>query len=105
MEDFGGVSLSTYLKTATNNTQPSPALRLTEFLQIAIPLTDIIHYLYQNRVIHKDIKPANILIKPDTKEIQLIDFSIASLLPRETPEIQNPNILAGLKQILSPNKA
>ncbi|MEG3835876.1 AAA family ATPase [Microcoleus sp. AT8-B1] len=104
MEDFGGVSLSTYLKTATNNTQPSPALRLTEFLQIAIPLTDIIHYLYQNRVIHKDIKPANILIKPDTKEIQLIDFSIASLLPRETPEIQNPNILEGTLAYLSPEQ-
>ncbi|MEG4503388.1 AAA family ATPase [Microcoleus sp. F6_B4] len=104
MEDFGGVSLSTYLKTATNHTQPSQALPLAEFLQVAIQLTDIIHYLYQNRVIHKDIKPANILINPDTKQIQLIDFSIASLLPRETQEIQNPNILEGTLAYLSPEQ-
>ncbi|MEG4392483.1 AAA family ATPase [Microcoleus sp. BROC3] len=104
MEDFGGVSLSTYLKTATNHTQPSQALPLAEFLQLAIQLTDIIHYLYQNRVIHKDIKPANILINPDTQEIQLIDFSIASLLPRETQEIQNPNILEGTLAYLSPEQ-
>ncbi|MEG4860593.1 AAA family ATPase [Microcoleus sp. K1-B6] len=104
MEDFGGVSLSTYLKTATNHTQPSQTLPLAEFLQLAIQLTDIIHYLYQNRVIHKDIKPANILINPDTQEIQLIDFSIASLLPRETQEIQNPNILEGTLAYLSPEQ-
>ncbi|MEG3969926.1 AAA family ATPase [Microcoleus sp. T2B6] len=104
MEDFGGVSLPTYLKTATNETQPSQALPLAEFLQLAIQLTDIIHYLYQNRVIHKDIKPANILINPDTKQIQLIDFSIASLLPRETQEIQNPNILEGTLAYLSPEQ-
>jgi predicted ATPase/signal transduction histidine kinase len=104
MEDFGGVSLSTYLKTATNETQPSQVLPLAEFLQLAIQLTDIIHYLYQKRVIHKDIKPANILINPDTKQIQLIDFSIASLLPRETQEIQNPNILEGTLAYLSPEQ-
>ncbi|MEG4911706.1 AAA family ATPase [Microcoleus sp. B7-D4] len=104
MEDFGGVSLSTYLKTPTNQTQPSQALPLAEFLQLAIQLTDIIHYLYQNRVIHKDIKPANILINPDTKQIQLIDFSIASILPRETQEIENPNILEGTLAYLSPEQ-
>ncbi|HSF76050.1 MAG TPA: protein kinase, partial [Microcoleus sp.] len=32
MEDFGAVSLSTYLKTATNHTPPSQALPLAEFL-------------------------------------------------------------------------
>ncbi|MEG4069352.1 AAA family ATPase [Microcoleus sp. Pol11C2] len=104
MEDFGGISLSTYLKTATNETEPSQVLPLAEFLQLAIQLTDIIHYLYQKRVIHKDIKPANILINPDTKKIQLIDFSIASLLPRETQEIQNPNILEGTLAYLSPEQ-
>ncbi|MEG5176073.1 AAA family ATPase [Microcoleus sp. B3-D7] len=104
MEDFGGVSLSTYLKTATNETKLSQALPLAEFLPLAIQLTDIIHYLYQNRVIHKDIKPANILINPDSKQIQLIDFSIASLLPRETQEIQNPNILEGTLAYLSPEQ-
>jgi len=104
MEDFGGISLATYLKTVINKAQSSPAVPLAEFLQIACQLTDILHYLYQNRVIHKDIKPANILINPDTKQIKLIDFSIASLLPRETQEIQNPNVLEGTLAYLSPEQ-
>jgi predicted ATPase/signal transduction histidine kinase/tRNA A-37 threonylcarbamoyl transferase component Bud32 len=104
MEDFGGVSLSTYLKTETEENQPSRSLSLTEFLNLAIQLSDILDYLYQNRVIHKDIKPANILINPETKQIKLIDFSISSLLPRETQEIQNAHALEGTLAYLSPEQ-
>ncbi|MEG4010125.1 AAA family ATPase [Microcoleus sp. Pol11C1] len=103
MEDFGGVSLSTYLRVA-NAQNPAKSLSLTEFLNLALQLTNILHYLYQNRVIHKDIKPANILINPETKQIKLIDFSIASLLPRETQEIKNPNVLEGTLAYLSPEQ-
>ncbi|MEG3986700.1 AAA family ATPase [Microcoleus sp. S28C3] len=103
MEDFGGVSLSTYLRVA-NAHNPAQSLSLTEFLNLALQLTNILHYLYQNRVIHKDIKPANILINPETKQIKLIDFSIASLLPRETQEIKNPNVLEGTLAYLSPEQ-
>ncbi|MEG4810425.1 AAA family ATPase [Microcoleus sp. F8-D3] len=104
MEDFGGVSLSNYLHIATDESHKYKVLSLAEFLNLALQLTDILHYLYQNRVIHKDIKPANILINPDTKQIKLIDFSIASLLPRETQEIQNPNVLEGTLAYLSPEQ-
>ncbi|WP_293142319.1 AAA family ATPase [Okeania sp. SIO3I5] len=104
MEDMGGISLSNYLEIATDKNDRYKYLSLTEFLEIAIRLTETLHYLYQNRVIHKDIKPANILINPDTKQIKLIDFSIASLLPRETQEIQNPNILEGTLAYISPEQ-
>ncbi|XZN92788.1 MAG: PAS domain S-box protein [Microcoleus sp.] len=96
MEDFGGISLREYTKTHT--------LELTEFLEIALQLSDILHYLYQNRIIHKDIKPANILIHPETKQVKLIDFSISSLLPKETPEIKNPSGLEGTLAYISPEQ-
>ncbi|MCL1464103.1 trifunctional serine/threonine-protein kinase/ATP-binding protein/sensor histidine kinase [Argonema galeatum] len=104
MEDFGGFSLSDYLQTATDENPQSQYLPLGKFLKISLKLTEILHYLYQNRVIHKDIKPANILIDPATKQIKLIDFSIASLLPRETQEIQNTNDLEGTLAYLSPEQ-
>ncbi len=104
MEDFGGISLLDYLKTATDKNPQDQYLSLTEFLEIAIRLTETLNYLYQNRVIHKDIKPANILINPHTKQIKLIDFSIASLLPRETQEIQNPKVLEGTLAYISPEQ-
>ncbi|MFN6472292.1 MAG: AAA family ATPase [Nostoc sp. SerVER01] len=96
MEDFGGVSLCQF-------TSPKP-LTLQEFVPIALQLLDTLHQLHQQRVIHKDIKPANILIHPDTKQVKLIDFSIASLLPRETQEIQSINGLQGTLAYLSPEQ-
>src|SRR6476661_8895161 len=104
MEDFGGVSLSTYLPGATDKNQPDKSLSLENFLNLARELANILHSLYQNRVIHKDIKPANILINPHSKQIKLIDFSISSVLPIETLEIQNPNTLEGTLAYLSPEK-
>jgi serine/threonine protein kinase len=55
----------------------------------AIALCDIWDILYRQRITHKD----NILINPETKQVKLIDFSIASLLPRETQSLKNPLLL------------
>jgi predicted ATPase/GAF domain-containing protein len=99
MEDCGGIPLSSYLQREDRTTLP-----ILEFLEIAIQLADTLHYLYQNRVIHKDIKPANILINPDTSQVKLIDFSISSLLPRETQEIQTANVLEGTLAYISPEQ-
>ncbi|MDX2212746.1 MAG: serine/threonine-protein kinase PknK, partial [Oculatellaceae cyanobacterium bins.114] len=96
MEDVGGVSLEQYIEQWS--------LGLTEVLAIALQMADILHDLYQYRVIHKDIKPANILINPDTHQVKLIDFSIASLLSRETQEIQNPSRLEGTLAYMSPEQ-
>lgn len=96
MEDWGGMSLSKYM-------QQRP-LELPEILAIALQLADTLHDLCQHRVVHKDLKPANILIHPETKQVKLIDFSVASLLPRETQEIHNPNGLEGTLAYLSPEQ-
>ncbi len=96
MEDSGGVALEKYAD--------QQALDLIEVLAIALQIADILHDLCQYRVVHKDIKPANILIHPDSKQVKLIDFSIASLLPRETQEIHNPNTLEGTLSYLAPEQ-
>ncbi|MBO3459600.1 trifunctional serine/threonine-protein kinase/ATP-binding protein/sensor histidine kinase [Aetokthonos hydrillicola Thurmond2011] len=100
MEDFGGISLKDYfttLKTSQTNT-------LQEFLLIAIALCNGLEILYRNQIIHKDIKPSNILINPQTKQVKLIDFSIASLLPRETQTLMSPNVLQGTLAYISPEQ-
>ncbi|MBD2206030.1 AAA family ATPase [Calothrix sp. FACHB-1219] len=97
MEDFGGVSL---LEWQAN----SRGSFLGEFLEIAIALCKALDILYHERIIHKDIKPSNILINPETQQVKLIDFSIASLLPRETPAIVNPNVLEGTLAYISPEQ-
>ncbi|MFN6464803.1 MAG: AAA family ATPase [Nostoc sp. DedVER02] len=100
MEDFGGISLRDWMNERIGDKQYS----LTEFLEIAIALSNILDGLYRHRVIHKDIKPANILINPQTQQVKLIDFSIASLLPKETQEVHSPNVLEGTLAYLSPEQ-
>ncbi|NEO83867.1 MAG: AAA family ATPase [Spirulina sp. SIO3F2] len=96
MEDGGNVDLGQYLQ--------QHALGVADILEIAIQLAEILHPLHQERVIHKDIKPANILIHPGSKQVTLIDFSIASLLPQETPTLQSPKSLEGTLPYLAPEQ-
>jgi predicted ATPase/signal transduction histidine kinase len=94
LEDFGGVSLAGKII----------GLSVVDVLAIGIQLADVLHGLGQQKIVHKDIKPANILIHPVTKQVKLIDLSIASLLPRETQEIVDPNRVEGTLAYLSPEQ-
>ena len=96
LEDWGGVSLCKYTQQGS--------LNLVDILTIALQIADILHDLSQHQVVHKDIKPANILIHPESKQVKLIDFSIASLLPKETQKIQSPNVLEGTLAYLAPEQ-
>lgn len=114
MEDVGGVSLRQWmqqrwpghgeLKGGGIPQVPGGASQLQDVLAIALQLVDILQDLHQGWVIHKDIKPANILIHPESRQVRLIDFSIASFLPRETPEIKNPAGLEGTLAYLAPEQ-
>ncbi|MEO1558640.1 MAG: serine/threonine-protein kinase, partial [Cyanobacteria bacterium J06632_19] len=96
MEDFAGISLREYMQTTDKS--------VVDVLSILLQVSSILHNIHQKCVIHKDIKPANILINPETKQVKLIDFSIASLLPKETQEIKNPNGLEGTLAYISPEQ-
>lgn len=96
MEDRGMQSLSSYWRQVERTVE--------EFLAIAIQLAEAMRYLNEKRIIHKDIKPANILIHPETRQIALIDFSISSLLPKEEQQIKSPELLEGTLAYLSPEQ-
>ena len=99
MPDFGGISLGEYYQNLPLKTKD-----ICQFLDLAIQIAEIIYQLHQNRIIHKDIKPANILINPQTKQVKIIDFSISTLLPKETQTIQNYSVLEGTLAYISPEQ-
>ena len=103
MEDFGGCDLKHYLKGRSDKLGDSTS-GLILFFQIVVQVAEALEALSRAHIIHKDIKPANILINPESHQVKLIDFSIASTLPRETQEIQNPNVLEGTLAYLSPEQ-
>src|ERR1700723_2968727 len=56
---------------------------LTQFLNVAIGLAVSVGRLHEHGLVHKDIKPANILANKVTGEVWLMGFGIASRLVRE----------------------
>lgn len=96
MEDFRGISLKEYIA--------SYRLKLSQFFLIAIQLVIVLEDLYSHRIIHKDLKPANILINPITLEVKLIDFSISTLLPKETQTLNLSHLLEGTLAYISPEQ-
>ncbi len=97
--EFGGISLKQWLEDVETLHSKS----LDDVLVVAIQIVTILDELHRNRVIHKDIKPANILINLETKQVKIIDFSISSLLPRETQQLQS-NVLEGSLAYMSPEQ-
>ncbi|MEG4589530.1 AAA family ATPase [Microcoleus sp. MOSTC5] len=79
-------------------------LELKEFLKIAIQLADTLGKLHDNKIIHKDIKPTNIIITPATLEVKITDFSIATRLSRETQTLSHPTLLEGTIAYISPEQ-
>lgn len=96
LADFGAESLKKYISDRQ--------LSLTEFLKIAIQLASTLTQLHQAKIIHKDIKPDNIVINPETGQVRIIDFSIASRLEKENQSISNPNLLEGTLAYMSPEQ-
>lgn len=96
LEDFGGDSLKNLI-TAKH-------LEISEFLSLAIHLAETLAQLHENKIIHKDIKPQNIIINPKTGQIKIIDFSIATHLQRENQILSNPNLLEGTLAYMSPEQ-
>ncbi|MEG5001560.1 trifunctional serine/threonine-protein kinase/ATP-binding protein/sensor histidine kinase [Microcoleus sp. B4-D4] len=96
LEDFGGISLKKFL---TNN-----QLELQQFLQIGIKLAETLGQLHEHHIIHKDLKPSNIIVKIETGDVKIADFAIASLLPGENPALHHPNLLEGTLAYMSPEQ-
>jgi len=96
MPDFEGETLKSFITDKT--------FELSSFLHIAIQLASTLAQLHQCNIIHKDIKPANILINLPTRQVKIIDFSISSYLSKENPNPSNPKLLEGTLAYMSPEQ-
>lgn len=89
--------------------------RLTarEAMHIFQPVASALAYAHQNRVIHRDIKPQNIMLSRDAfgrQEVQIVDFGIAKLLGEEENGIKSQGLtragfVVGTPLYMSPEQA
>jgi predicted ATPase/signal transduction histidine kinase len=95
LEDPGGEPLDRFLG------QP---MELTRFLRLAVGLAAALGKLHQQGLIHKDIKPANILVDSTSCVVWLTGFGIASRLPRERRSVEPPEMIAGTLAYMAPEQ-
>jgi predicted ATPase/signal transduction histidine kinase len=77
---------------------------ITEFLRIGISLAQVLRQVHARGLVHKDIKPANILADPASGGVWLTGFGIASRLPRERANPEPPDEIAGTLAYMAPEQ-
>jgi len=66
-----------------------------KLLRLAIGIAAALGKAHQRGLVHKDVKPANILVNPDSGEVRLTGFGLASRLARERQRPEPPESIAG----------
>jgi PAS domain S-box-containing protein len=95
LEDAGGEPLSRLLGTPM---EPG------RFLRLAIRITAALSKAHQRGLVHKDLKPANILVNSGNGEVRLTGFGIASRLRRERQAPEPPETIAGTLAYMAPEQ-
>src|SRR6266481_1805089 len=95
LEDTGGEPLHRLL---------GPPMEVRSFLSLAMAVAAALTQVHRRGLVHKDIKPANILVNRTTGAVTLTGFGIASRLPRERPVPAPPESIAGTLAYMAPEQ-
>ncbi len=80
------------------------ALAPAEVLEVAIQVAEALHYAHQNNVVHRDIKPGNIILDETGRHATVTDFGVACLTDASrtktgtilgSPSFMSPEQLSG----------
>jgi PAS domain S-box-containing protein len=82
---------------------PGQPLDLTRFLRVAIGLAAALGQVHSHGLIHKDIKPPNVLVDA-AGNVRLTGFGIASRLPQESQAPAPPEVIAGTLAYMAPEQ-
>src|SRR5260221_14311477 len=94
-EDAGGEPLDRLLG------QP---MEIGRFLRLAVGIATAVGKVHQRGLIHKDIKPTQILVDSASGSDWLTGLGIASRLPRERKPAEPPEMIAGTLAYLAPEQ-
>ena len=75
---------------------------VTEVVQLAIKIAGALHYAHTRAIVHRDVKPANIMID-EFGEPRLSDFGVAELV--DQPGVTMSGALTGTPLYMSPEQA
>ena len=79
-------------------------MAMPQFLGLAVGLATALGGVHKSNLIHKDVKPSNILVNSATGEVRLTGFGIASRLRREHQTPEPPEFIAGTLPYMAPEQ-
>lgn len=81
-------------------------LPVERVLKIAAHVADALHYAHEQGVVHRDVKPANMVLTKDEHEVKVTDFGVAHITDASatktgtilgSPSFMSPEQVAGLR--------
>jgi serine/threonine-protein kinase len=93
-------------KDLGGHTKPGALLPLPTVMSIVARVADALDYAHRQNVVHRDIKPGNIMYDSDADSVKVTDFGIARITDSSktktgmvlgTPSFMSPEQLAGKK--------
>ena len=85
--------------------QENKKFSLEAIMEVGIQLGNALDYAHERGIVHRDMKPDNIVLSPDGKSAKVADFGIARFEHQTDKETTQVGIMLGTPRYMSPEQA